>query len=380
MAPTVSLRLDRTRVADILPAALLVVIGLVTTLGHSDAWGALWVILVSLSLLWRRVWPIPVLLLCSAAVLAAGDINPFIAVASLLLAAFSSALYSRRSAVSAVLVIAVAVGIVLRFSGDIPAPPHGLGPFILLLPVWLAGSAIRERQVRADLSEARAARLEHESALMAEAAAASERARITRELHDVLAHNVSVMVVSAGAARQVMASNQEAAEEALLAVEATGREAMSELRSMFGLLQGEGDDEMLGPQPGLAGLTSLVERVRDAGVPVVVTVEGAARPLSVGLDLAAYRILQEALTNVLKHAPGARTSATVRYGENEIAVEVLNGMADRTCEVAAGRPEGSGRGLVGMRERVSLYGGRIETGPRPGGGFAVRAWLPLSGV
>jgi signal transduction histidine kinase len=253
--------------------------------------------------------------------------------------------------------------------------PQWAGPYAILVPLWLVGNAIRSRQLRADAFEDRATRLEREREQVTQAALAEERARIARELHDVVAHNVSVMIVQAGAARHVLKTSPEQATGALRAVEASGREAMAELRHLLGLLSPDGGDMGLAPQPGVEQLESLVRRVGEAGLPIKLHIEGQLRPLPPGIDLTAYRIVQEALTNALKYAGLARTDVILDYRESGLKVEVLDdGPGNSGREGAA-----TGHGLVGMRERVALYGGTLEAGPRLGQGYAVRAWLPLEG-
>lgn len=203
-----------------------------------------------------------------------------------------------------------------------------------------------------------------------------ERTRIARELHDVVTHNVSVMVIQAGAARKVMDAAPEQAKEALLAVEAGGRAAMAELRHVMGLISPATDAPDLAPQPGLDGLDTLINRVRGAGVPVDLTVTGRSRPVPAGVGLTAYRVVQEALTNTVKHAAGATATVTLGYEEEHLRVEVRDN---------GGRPNGAtvtgnGRGLVGLRERLAIYGGTLEAGPRPTGGYRVRAVLPLEPI
>ena len=214
-------------------------------------------------------------------------------------------------------------------------------------------------------------RLEREQELSTRAALAEERARIARELHDVVAHSVSVMVVQAGAARQVMSTSPQQSLEALRAVESTGRDALTELRGLLDVLGNDGGMN-LAPQPGMEQVDRLVQRVREAGLPVKLQVEGTRRPLPVGVDLAAYRIVQEALTNALKYSGLAPTIVMLDYREEELKVEVL--------DEGSGAPprDGAetGRGLAGMRDRVALFGGTLEAGPRPVRGYAVRAWLP----
>jgi signal transduction histidine kinase len=228
---------------------------------------------------------------------------------------------------------------------------------------WVAGRAIRHRR----LSEQR---LEREKA-EAEAAIVEERARIARELHDVVAHSISVMVLQARGGRRVIDSDPGEAREAFGVIEGTGHQALQEMRRLLGMLR-ESDEELaLAPQPSLEQLDALVEQVRGAGLPVEVAVEGEPAELPPGVDLSAYRIVQEALTNALKHAGPARARVTVRYGAEELELEIADDGA------GTGDGGGSGHGLIGMRERVSLYGGDLHAGRRAGGGYALRARLPL---
>jgi signal transduction histidine kinase len=226
---------------------------------------------------------------------------------------------------------------------------------------------------------------------------AEERGRIARELHDVVAHSVSVMVVQAGAARRTMAASPDQATTALGQIESTGRQALVELRRLLGLLRDgdRGDGAALTPQPGLEHLESLAAAAREAGLPVEVTVEGEPRPLPAGVDLSAYRIVQEALTNSLKHAGPARARVRVCYGREALEVQVTDdGRGERSAARAGeglvvvtigpdgvlelpGRRDGGGHGLIGMRERVALFGGTLEAGADPGGGYRVAARLPL---
>jgi signal transduction histidine kinase len=276
---------------------------------------------------------------------------------------------------SLAVLLTIAVFVVLEYGGGLPRPPDASGPFIVLLPLWLLGSAVRSWRLRAEALEDRAGRLEREQESLTQAAVAEERARIARELHDLVAHGVSVMVVQAGAARQVMAQAPDKATDALLAVEATGRSAMADLRHLLGLLAADQSDADRAPQPGLAQLDALVRRIAEAGLPALLQVEGCPCPLPPGLDLAAYRIVQEALTNALKYAGGAPTIVRVLFADEGLKVEVLDEGRDGHRTNAGAQ----GRGLVGMRERAALYGGWLEAGPRLERGYAVRAWLPLTG-
>jgi len=236
---------------------------------------------------------------------------------------------------------------------------------------WVVGRLMRSWRVRAEELEGLAVELAADRDALAEAAVEAERMRIARELHDVVAHNVSVMTIQATAASRILANDPEAALDALASIERTGRETVDEMRILLGVLRERGADEPFAPQPGLAELDALAERVRSAGLPVEVVVEGRPRTLAAGLDLAAYRIVQEALTNVLKHARGAQAGVTVRYTDTALELEVVdNGSGN-------GAGGGTGNGLVGMQERVAMYGGQLEMGRRHEGGWVLRARLPV---
>jgi signal transduction histidine kinase len=243
------------------------------------------------------------------------------------------------------------------------------GDFIPFVAAWVIGDSLRTRRAYTEALEERAERLERERAAEAARARAEEQARIARELHDVIAHNVSVMVVQAAAANEVFESRPERAREALEAIEKSGRSALEELRRLLGVVRGDGAD--YAPQPGLERLDELVGQVRAAGLVVAVSVAGTPRRLPVAIDLSAYRVVQEALTNTLKHARATRAEVALHYGDEELGVEV------RDDGEGGGNGDGSGRGLIGMRERVSAFGGSLQTGPAPAGGFKVSARFPL---
>ncbi|MEU4214837.1 histidine kinase [Actinoplanes sp. NPDC026623] len=222
--------------------------------------------------------------------------------------------------------------------------------------------------------------LERERQGAARHAVDAERARISRELHDIVSHNVSLMVVQAAAAREVLDAAPADAAAALLAVEAAGRNTMAELRHLLGVLAPlpDGEDE-LAPQPGLGRLSPLIDRIAFAGMPVEVRISGEPRPLPGGVDLTAYRIIQEALTNALKHGHGGGAEVTVRYAPRYLRVEVLNsGPSVLSGGRPAGRDQQDGRGLLGLRQRVAVYGGELDARRRLGGGFRVRARIPLA--
>ncbi len=243
---------------------------------------------------------------------------------------------------------------------------------ITLTLAWLAGLLLRRPFERARLAEERAQLLERDRERSAQLAVADERQRIARELHDVIAHSVSVMTVQAGAVRRLLTPEQEKEREALLSVEATGRQALTEMRRLVGLLKEDTVMPMYAPQPSMKTLDVLVGTVREAGLPVELTVEGQRRELAPGVDLAAYRVVQEALTNALKYAGPARAWVSVNWTGDELELQVENdGQADDNGE------GGGGHGLVGMKERISVVGGTLESGPRPGGGFVVKARIPI---
>ncbi len=259
-------------------------------------------------------------------------------------------------------------------------PNGAVGDFLSVSGVaavaWAGGVALHERLRRSAEIEARAARLERERHVEARAAVAEERARIAREMHDVVAHSLSVMVVQAEAAEAMLDVNPERARRPLSSVQDTGRSALGELRRMLGALrETDASGAPLAPQPGLDGLADLIESVRAAGLLVSVRIDGEPRELPQGVDLSAYRIVQEGLTNALKHAGPARAEVLVRYGERELELGVSDDGRGRDPQ-----SNGGGHGLVGMRERVALYGGELEAGPRPDGGFGLRARLPLDPV
>jgi signal transduction histidine kinase len=239
---------------------------------------------------------------------------------------------------------------------------------------WALGYAARAREQRNLELEGRTTRLEAEHARAADEAAAAERLRIAGELHDIVAHALGVVAVQAGAAEQVLDADPERARATLGEIRATVREAVVEMRRLLGVLRA-GEAERLSPQPSLAQLGELVERIRGTGLDVELVVEGATRPLPPGVELSAYRIVQEGLTNVVRHAGATRADVAVRYGDDAVAVEVRDDGKGPSANGAGGH------GLVGVRERVALHGGRLEAGALETGGYVLQATLPLhSGI
>jgi signal transduction histidine kinase len=268
------------------------------------------------------------------------------------------------------LFFAEGVGLVanIRFAEG-PGDYFWVGAFVAVS--WTTGFVLSRRAEQAKEMAERARRLEQEQIEAAHRAVNEERQRIARELHDVIAHSVSVMTVQTGAVRRLLTPDQEKERKALETVEATGREALTEMRRLVGLLREHGAMPEFSPQPGMATIESLLDGVRAAGLPVELEVAGEPRDLPPGVDLAAYRVVQEALTNALKYAGPAHAWVAVTWEEGELELEISNdGRGD-------GDGNGGGHGLTGMRERVSLYGGEIESGPRAGGGYVVKARLPL---
>jgi signal transduction histidine kinase len=254
--------------------------------------------------------------------------------------------------------------------------PGHLTAELIVIPVdfgiaWAAGFALRERAEKAEAAETRAIQAERVREAAARIAVAEERARIARELHDVVAHAVSVMVLQVGAVRHRLPDSLAEDRDALKGVERAGRTALGEMRRLLAAMRRDGDDVEFRPQPGLDGLDSLLEEVGRAGLPVELHVDGEPVPLPRGVDLSAYRIVQEGLTNALKHARASTADVTVRYGHQELQIEV------RDDGVGSATTDGLGHGLVGVRERVKIYGGEMNAGASTEGGFVLSTRLPL---
>jgi signal transduction histidine kinase len=338
------------------------------------------VLLATAPLIVRRKWAVATLVAALVGFTLAGNATNFAAIAGGITAVISVAMYWRHEILGGLVTLGSAVFIALQFAGGststLPIPGAALS-FVLFGAAYLAGREIAARQRQLNQQRERAAQVEREHEQALKAAAEGERRHIARELHDIVAHSVSVMVVQAGAARKVLDDKPEAARESLIAVEASGHEAMDELRRLLGVLSENGaekgtDAAPLAPQPGLDSLDALVARVREAGLPVELRIDGERRSLPPGVDVAAYRIVQEALTNALKYAGGARTEVVLRYTPDAVDLEVVDE------GIIATAADGIGRGLVGMEERVALFGGTLDAGKRPERGYAVRAHLPLT--
>jgi len=356
--------------------------------------------MTALPLAARRFYPIGVWLVIAAAIVAVhGSYVPPVALGTAVYAAYSAITYSRYRNLAIAIVSVVTVAVAGTLGNELPRFPGRLTAIFAILPAGAAGLGFRVLRRRLADSTARLRRAADEAKVATERALTAERSRIASELHDVVTHNVSVMIVQAGAARKILASSPADAEDALLAVEATGREAMTELRNLLGLLSpaADGADEpamrprsrtagsttasapaALSPQPGLGELDALIGRVRAAGLPVALSATGSARPLPPGADLAAYRVVQEGLTNVLRHAGQASASVAVDWGDRLELTVTNDGQATGPAGPDPGSAPRQGRGLLGLGERLALYGGELEAGPRPDGGWRVRAVLPLA--
>jgi signal transduction histidine kinase len=305
---------------------------------------------------------------------------------SLWIALYSAVVHGPRTRATVAVVAAVAaavMGEVLREvvfadGGTFDDLPFNRGFLLasnvvsIALPIAL-GIAVRGLRERERVLAQQAAELRREREENARRAVLDERVRIARELHDVVAHHVSVMGVQAGAARRVMRQQPDKAEEALASIESSSRQAVLELQRLLGILRRDGQDDALDPQPDLGRLPELVARAGGDDLAVELRVDGEPRPLPGTVELSAYRVIQEALTNTRKHARATRSTVRVAYGTSALEVEVVD---DGRGGAA---PAAGGHGLIGMRERVRLHGGHLRAGPRPGGGFAVQATFPLDG-
>ena len=371
------------RLLDRLLVAVLLVAGWVNVLTASDRQGSvvlnlLVLTVMGLSLLWRRDRPLVPVVVCgigmplSAAVLTAPPYI-FVSIAMMSTASYSAGAHlERHLALRGLALVVLSLGtVVLIFDPSdwfFPIAIFGIAP-------WLAGRAMRNQTLLARELAEKAELAEHAREEEERRAIVSERSRIARELHDVLAHNLSVMVVQAGGARRIVEKRPDQATQVADLIERTGREALAELRQLFGPVR-HGDGEDLQGPVGIDRVEELAARARAAGLSVHVHVEGDRVRLPTGVDLTAYRVVQEALTNTLKHGGRAQASVTVSYEPNEIVLSI----EDDGVGTGGARGElgelGGGHGLVGMRERVELYGGLLQAGSQPDGGFAVRVRLP----
>ena len=332
-----------------------------------------------LALGWRRRAPLPSALVALGALTLASAFwhleGAWIAFA-ILMPVYSVARHCELGGALTAAALALAVGALATAQEDNENLGQFLGNYLFIAVIvigtpWAAGRAVRSRQLRTVALEDRTAALERESEERARAAVAEERLRIARELHDVVGHSLGVIVVQAGAERATLSGAQDSTRDTLITIEEAGREALGEMRRLLEMMRRDDEEVALAPQPSLAHIETLVEKVRAAGLPVELHVEGRLVALPPGVDLSAYRIVQEALTNALKHAGPARVRVRLRYAEDALELEVADDGAGDAVDADGGH------GLLGMRERVALYGGSLSAGARPGGGYAVGVRLPF---
>ena len=348
---------------------------------ETSLWFAVPATVIMVSSLLARHWfptgaPAACWLLAALASVVDGGLVP--SSASMSVAGFGAAflLGGVRDVVRSRLGLAIVVGSAVTIASNDPtmAPSDLVFTPLLFVVGWLVGYTIRQRADQVEAADVRVSQAEREREAAARVAVAEERARIARELHDIVAHSVSVMVLQVGAVRHRLTELRPEDREALEGVERTGRTALAEMRRLLGAMRREGDGLALAPQPGISDLDDLVAQVGRAGLRVRLHVEGEPCPLPQAVDVSAYRIVQEGLTNALKHAHAEHADVTVRYGTDDVRIEVRD---DGTGAVPHG---GEGFGLVGVRERVTIFGGEMRAGTATGGGFAVSARLPLRGL
>lgn len=336
-------------------------------------------ILICAPILTHRKFPIASLAICLAAVLAyaPGRFAAYPGFAVFVLV-FDITLHSRRQIAFAALIASAAAmaGAVATQPSSVASFGTWVGTELGVLVAWLAGENVRGRRAAWSALQDRAERLERDQAEQAQRAVAQERLRIARELHDVIAHSMSVIAVQSAVGHHVMDDQPQQARQALAAIEAISRSALTEMRRLLGVLRQEGEPQgSLSPAPGLADLAMLASQVQEAGLNVWMRVDGERFAVPAGVDLSAYRIVQEALTNVIKHAASADAHVSVSYRPGSLGLEITNDGA-----VAPAAAASSGHGLIGMRERVAVYGGEFTAGPRPEGGYRVHASFPIAGV
>jgi signal transduction histidine kinase len=381
-------------VIDVMGVLCLVGIGVATELAPpqepglepNDAFSMALTLLAPVPLLWRRRHPAAVMaatwvVMTVYSVFLYPGAGPFLSLVTALysVAAFGTPRAARLGLLSVLAVQPLAV-LDPRDPGYSSWGDVAVGT-VILTAVWVFGDSRRTRREQVEMIEERAVRAERERDEQARLAVREERTRIAREMHDIVAHSVSVMVVQAGAARRLVERDPHAAAAAAGQVEATGRDALREMRRAVGVLRADGEGDVTGanappaalePQPALSDVPALVAGYRDAGLDVRLRTDGEPRPLASGVELAAFRIVQEALTNTIKHAGPARAEVCIVYGPDALTVVVADDGRGAGFE-----PGPRGHGIAGMRERVTVYDGDLDAGPHPGGGFRVRARLPL---
>lgn len=333
---------------------------------------------ITLALALRRHRPLAVAMFAAVVgnvpyVLGVPRSEPFVPVIAFVIVTYTVAAYAELVPAIAGLTAVLVFSWIPILTGSGPKASDLIYVGLLISATWGVGRALRHRLAKAVAAEHRAIHAERARDDAARLAVAEERGRIARELHDIVAHGLSLMIVQAGAAEQVLVQDPARAEGPLRSIQDTGRQALADMKRLLGLLRVDEEQVGLAPQPSLAQLDRLVADMRHAGLPVVVSVEGRARGIPTGVDLCAYRVVQEALTNSLRHARPSSARVMLRYSDQDLELEVI----DDGAEATNGTSGQDGHGLIGMRERVALYGGRLEVGRRPEGGYGVWARLPL---
>ncbi|MGH2698828.1 MAG: histidine kinase [Actinomycetota bacterium] len=343
-----------------------------------DLWSLGLILLMTLPIAYRRIVPDIVMITTGFATISyyALGYPDTLAALGTLIALYSVAAHgNRKLAIQALIgtLIGLSISVVVAAPEDLTLQIL-ISNYIIYGTAWVIGDNVRTRRAYTQELEARAARLEKQRETQSREAVIEERRRIAREMHDVVAHSVSVMVVQAGAARRVIDASPDDARDALSSIETTGRQALTEMRRLTGVLRSDKEADKT-PQPGLGYLEKLVEQTREAGLPVDVVIEGLPYELPQGADLSAFRIVQEALTNSLKLAGPSRAIVLIKYFPSKLELRVTDdgrGAAERLSNGSV-----AGHGLIGMRERVAMFGGDLKSGPLPGGGYQVQATLPL---
>jgi signal transduction histidine kinase len=331
----------------------------------------------------RRVSPLGALTISVAAIslhIALGyEGVPAGTLAALVILYSAASMTDMRQAILAAAITAAGIAIYFATDRSDPSLTQAVSTSATYAAAWGLGVYVRSRREYLNVVEERASLLEREREVRSREAVADERARIARELHDMVGHALSLIVIQSGGAQRVLQSKPELVRDTLASIEATGRQALTDMERMLGMLRTtEATEETLSPQPGLGDIEVLAARVSEAGLPVEVAVEGSPVPLPTSVDLSAYRIIQEALTNALKHAGPAQADVNIRYGPDSLELVIVDNGQGASGD-AVDNHRGGGRGLIGMKERVALFGGELHAGPRPEGGFRVHARLPLKG-
>jgi signal transduction histidine kinase len=347
------------------------------TASNVRGWHLAGLLLLTVPLAWRRSWPIAAFLAQIAGIEVLAGNLPTIAFFAVTFGVYSVSAHSRSPRWSLVILLTTSAWVAVRFGNAIPTMPDWVTSFALVIPLWIMGLQVRRWRIAANAASAHAAMVEKAGELATRQAVAQEKGRIAREMHDIVTHNVSVMVIQAAAARHVLDTEPESAYAAMAAVERVGQEAMADLRHIFDVLREPDDVQItepdLRPQASFDQLETLLARVREAGLDVTANSTGTQRPLPRAASLAAYRIVQEALTNVLRHARGSTAEVALEYGDTALQIVVTN-TAPREPTPKPTSP--GGRGLVGLAERVHAFNGEFNAAPRVAGGYRVFARLP----